>query len=284
MFRAGLLDFISFYHANEAKKYERLGYEIQKRGQNLVWLLALNNGKAPLDDPNLRRAIYYAIDQRAYAGLFGNKDFIAEGYLPYGIVGSIAPSKQGRFHLKTAQKYLSRSKYRGQWITIELPLGIFDIAKQKAFFEKQLKRAGINVRVRLRDFSTIWAKQIVTKKFDAYLVAIAANYPDPDGFLDIYFRSDRVFNLANYKNSEMNQLLSQGRQALVNKERFSIYRQIEEKLKKEAVIVPLYHENFWGAWHKDIKTVKLNSLGEFCFLLKDIAFEKKEKNQRMAQE
>ena len=275
MFNLGRLDFLPILDAKDAKTLYDHGNEVRRSIQNVVWLLALNNQKPPFLDINFRKALYYALDRHQYVDIYGGKDTPAQGYLPYGVLGATPPYGENISNLALAKEYLKKSAYKGETFVLHVPTGIHKIEEHKRYFETAIKRLGVRGVVKIIDFPTLWSEKIVTKKFDAYLVYIVGAYPDPDSFLDLYFRSQRTFNLANVENQQVDALLTQGRETLTSLERSHIYQQVERVLKEQAVVIPLMHENFWVTWKPKFESVPVNTLGEYQILLKHVRVKKK---------
>jgi ABC-type oligopeptide transport system substrate-binding subunit len=76
---------------------------------------------------------------------------------------------------------------------------------------------------------------------DLYLGRWAADYPDPDTFAHIlHTREGHIGRICG--NPEIDRLIGRGRTETTPAARHGIYRQIEEVIAGEVVLIPLFHE------------------------------------------
>ena len=77
---------------------------------------------------------------------------------------------------------------------------------------------------------------------DLVIARWASDYPDADTFVHGLLHS-REGNVGNFVGTaEIDLLIEKGRSEIEPRARHAIYRQIEERIAREAVLVPLFHE------------------------------------------
>jgi peptide/nickel transport system substrate-binding protein len=73
-----------------------------------------------------------------------------------------------------------------------------------------------------------------------------ADYPDADTFISGVLRSDAGFVARYVGTPEIDQLADQGRAETDPRERHSIYRQIEDIVARDALLLPLFHDQVYA--------------------------------------
>jgi ABC-type oligopeptide transport system substrate-binding subunit len=69
-----------------------------------------------------------------------------------------------------------------------------------------------------------------------------ADYPDPENFLDLLFRTDSGQNHMNYSNPQVDDLLDQAASETDDQRRWELYQQAEQIILEDAPIIPIYHD------------------------------------------
>jgi ABC-type oligopeptide transport system substrate-binding subunit len=82
-----------------------------------------------------------------------------------------------------------------------------------------------------------------------YSAGWAADYPDPEDFLDKLFHSESAQNEQGYSDPEVDRLLEEAREEDDFEARKSLYKQVEQKILDDAIIIP----DFWPVEHLLVK-------------------------------
>jgi ABC-type oligopeptide transport system substrate-binding subunit len=69
-----------------------------------------------------------------------------------------------------------------------------------------------------------------------------ADYPDPENFLDVLFRTGSGENHLGYSNPEVDALLDQAATEEDEAARWELYQEIEQQILQDAPIIPIYHD------------------------------------------
>ncbi|KAA0226500.1 hypothetical protein EDM76_12860 [bacterium] len=77
----------------------------------------------------------------------------------------------------------------------------------------------------------------------------AADYPDPEDFIDKLFHSESVQNEQGYSNPEVDKILLQARSESNQQKRFALYAQAEQMILDDAAVIP----DFWPVEHLLVK-------------------------------
>lgn len=214
--------------------------------------IGLNAEQPPLDDPKFRKALNLAV----------NRDEIAQVVYE----GAVRPAKTiipPRFPSynpnlnpypydpEEARRLLAESSYGADPDSIPrlilsisgslgaaVPLGLEVILQA---WEKEL---GLQVEIQQTEWAT-FLEDINDKKYQMYSIAWAADYPDPENFLDLLFHSESEGNRSNYSNPQVDALLEEARVEKDTAARFEQYNRIEEMILEDAPWVLLWNDEDW---------------------------------------
>jgi ABC-type transport system substrate-binding protein/class 3 adenylate cyclase len=206
-----------------------------------TWYLGFHAGRAPLDDPRVRRALAHAVDRpstvraRAAAAVTG------------GLLPPTMPAHSHRvappFSPDRARALLSEAGYAEGEALGEVVLAYLDLWEEKAaVVAAQLEAIGVRVRL-LAATSDPELRDSVEDQAHAYVWAWNADYPDPSGgFLNALLRTSPWL----YRDEELEELLARAAALHDPDERLRTYREFERIwIGEQAAVVPLsYGEQF----------------------------------------
>ncbi len=210
-----------------------------------------------------RKSISQAIDPKGLSTRIGNPNLIpAYGLIPFGLPGAnlskplaaplVKPAKIGNGY---ARKNSLRVTFPDTWKDGELlASGILE----------QLRAHGIDGHLQAASFAD-WMTCKKNGDYDILINARGIDYPDPYAVLS-YFKGGVSQNYLKQEDTEIDDLLEKALGEFDTEKRIHIYDQIEEKILKLNVIVPL----LFGAsnstlWPPAAKFVPAHPLG-FHFL------------------
>lgn len=239
----------------------------------VTWL-AFNTKKEPLSDVRVRQAIAYAVD----------RDFIIKALhrgLSKEATGPIVPSSPfyngevARYDvdLDKAKSLLDAAGLKPDADGIRVSLEIDHIPavpeQQKAiaeYLKPQLKKVGIDVKVRnAPDFPT-WAKRVSNHEFDMTM-DIVFNWGDPVIGVHRTYLCDNIkkgviwSNTQQYCNDKIDGLLQKAGQEMDTAARKSLYGEFQKIVADD---LPLYWINtlpYHTAYHKDLGNVPTSIWG-----------------------
>ena len=247
-----------------------------------VIFLYLNNTKPGLSDPNVRRAIAYAIPyddmlEKAYFGYSSQAhpsyviDFFEPNkqYINYDLWKKTFGTADGRpdFDLEKAKKILDDAGYKvgkdgvrvgpdGKKLTytISVPYGWTDWMMMCEMIAKNLKSIGIEVTTEFPDFS-VWADRMTKGTFDMILSwSVGPSFDHP---FNIYrFVLDKRLSAPvgevtwagdweRYDNDEIVKLLDTAVSTLDSKTRKNAYMRIQEIIAKDMPVIPAFYGAHW---------------------------------------
>jgi oligopeptide transport system substrate-binding protein len=207
--------------------------------------VGFNTTQSPFDDPKVRQAFTYAVDKTKIIALTANNLVIpAYGILPPDMPG-YNPDLQGlKYDPQKAKQLISESKYGS---VFNLPPIVFTTSGWGngissiigGLIEQWRENLGVEVTVRQIE-PDYYSYTIYQEKNNLFDLGWSADYPDPQDFLDILFRTGSQSNNGGYSNPQLDALLGQAAADQDTAKRISEYRQAEQIIVDDAAVLPLY--------------------------------------------
>jgi peptide/nickel transport system substrate-binding protein len=107
-----------------------------------------------------------------------------------------------------------------------------------------------------------------TRDVDVVIGRWASDYPDADTFVYGVMQTNEGFMGLFSGTPEIDQLAARGRAEIDPRIRHSIYRQVEEIVARDALLIPLFHEQVYRFVQPDVEGLSLG------FSLPTVAYEK----------
>ncbi|PPD59068.1 peptide ABC transporter substrate-binding protein [Dehalogenimonas etheniformans] len=207
--------------------------------------IGFNVEKAPFDDPLIRKAFSMAVDLNKMVSLtFNDAVDAANGVLPTGIPGYDANSKALGFDITQAKALIAQSKYGSVanlpaiTITTSGYGGLIDGGLQAIINEWQVN-LGVTINVRQLEPS-VFLYNLKQEKDQMFYSGWIADYPNPQDFLDILFRTGADFNSGGYSNPAVDALLDQAAATTDSNAGLSLYQQAQRLILADAAVMPLF--------------------------------------------
>jgi len=207
-----------------------------------TYFALFNTQRGPLSDASLRRRLVESSDVAALVRqTLGRRAIPAHGWIPPGLLGH-EPVTGVPF---APTPLMADAKTPAD---VELAAAVHPIfAGEHAAFFRALEAAFRSVGVRIRsvtptmpEYMNAWSKATV----DVVIGRWFADYPDTDTFTHLLSRREGYLGMF-CGSPEMDHLVEKGRTEVDPRARHSIYRQVEEIIRRDALMLPLFHEQVY---------------------------------------
>jgi peptide/nickel transport system substrate-binding protein/oligopeptide transport system substrate-binding protein len=244
-FELGNLDIVSI-PASAIAKYRKdpkwKDYVESMKGVN-TYYLGMNCSRPPFNNPELRRAMNYAIDRKKLlATFYEGRGRLAEGPVP-DLLRTWEISYPYVYDPGKARAMIERLGLKGKTIDfyVNADQEVVDMAE---LIQAYMKDAGLEVRIRQLEWSAF--KQAVNRgDADMFWLSWWADYPDPENFLFPLFHSSNLGpagNRARYVNTEVDRAIEHGQAAQDAGERNRYYGEAEQMIVNDAPWVFFWHK------------------------------------------
>ncbi len=207
--------------------------------------LGFNHTRPPFDEANVRHAFSVAIDKDKLVKLvFRDMMERADGILPPGIPGFNGNLKGLEFDVEKAKALIAGSTYGSVEnlppITITtMGWGGMISSDLEAIVHEWRQNLGVEVRVRQLEPEQ-FLYHLKEEKDEMYYLGWVADYPHPQNFLEILFRTGEENNAGEYSNPEVDDLLDRAGVELDYDASLRLYQEAEQMLVNDAVCIPLW--------------------------------------------
>jgi peptide/nickel transport system substrate-binding protein len=227
--------------------------------------IVFNLANAPTDDLRVRQAFFYAIDQRATRQAavegWGSLGSHIGPHLPFAIpeaelLADLRFSEDMDARRAKAKELLTEAGF-ADGLQMELIQRRGPLYNRGAIANQaDLKKAGINISIRLVDTATI-GDVSRSGEFNIYTSPGSTLLDDPDGYWDRWLstQSDTV-NYSRYKSAKFDELFAKQSREIDIAKRIEIAREIDRLLLEDAVEQRSYywfqsmsHWNNLQGWH-----------------------------------
>lgn len=196
-----------------------------------------------LSNPKVRRALGLAIDRQAIVQTVTRGGEIpATSYTPPDTYGYTARAKQVH-DPEAAKKLLAEAGFPNGAGFPEVEMILFTSEANKLVAEalQQMWKRVLNIDVGLANMEkSVFLDLCNHKEYQLYLGGWTADYPDPNGFLEMWHGSSAA-NYTGFNDSRFNGSLDDAARELDPARRYEHLQQAETVLMDEAPILPVYH-------------------------------------------
>ncbi len=228
--------------------------------------LGFNAAAEPFDDVHVRRAFTMALDKEriidvTYRNLVEN----ARGILPPGLPGYNEEVKGLSYNPEGALEELALSRYGSAEALPDITLTTSGYGGNISGFLSAAvimwrENLGVEVSIRVLE-PQFYLYNLKAEKDQMYELAWIADYPHPQNFLDVLFRSGGENNFGEYSNARVDELLDAGARAPDEETGYALYHQVEQILVDEAAVLPLWFGQNYTLVKNHVKGYKLNAMG-----------------------
>ena len=213
-----------------------------------VSYVGFNMNEPPFDDVNFRQALNHAVDKQLIADqVFSNLVKPAYGIIPPGFPGYSAEIKGLEYDPDLAKDLLSQSAYADSTdrprIVLTVPgTGGSPGLTTEVVADMWRQTLGIEIEIQQVEWAT-YIQDLHRGRLQAWSgLSWQADYPDPQTFIDVLFRSDSAINYGGYANSRVDDYVISAQTEQDATSRIRHYNDAEQIVVSEAAWLPLW----WG--------------------------------------
>lgn len=237
--KSGALDMA--IHLPASKSVELTdGFTIYEDTMKLVQALYLNNAVKPLDDLQVRQAIYYAVNVQEIIDFVGNGAGVPTGtsmypaYTKY-FMPELAETYQQ--DLEKSRQLLADAGYPdGFELTITVPSNYAQHVETAEVLEEQLGQVGITVTIQPVEWET-WVSDVYRgREYMSTVCGIAASDMTAREML-IRYVSDNGRNFINFSDADYDAAVNGALVSLDDEEQTGLYKEAERILNEQAASI-----------------------------------------------
>ncbi|CAI2115446.1 ABC transporter substrate-binding protein [Serratia ficaria] len=233
-----------------------------------VTYLYLNNGKAPLNQVDLRRAISYAVDyQGMVKGILGGNGKQMRGPIPEGMWGFDAGAQQ--YGLDPAKAKAELAKVKDLPASLSFLYSVNDPNWEAIALSVQASLASVGINVKLEKLANATLRDRIGQgNYDIAIGNWSPDFADPYMLMNYWFESDKKGlpgNRAFYSNPQVDALLKKAVAVSDQQARTADYQAAQKIVIDQAAYVYLFQKNYQVAMNKQVKGFVYNPMLEQVF-------------------
>lgn len=219
-----------------------LNAELQVSPMLSTQYITFRTDVAPMDDPEIRRAVQLAFPRWKIADIYLNgRQTVANGIIPPGMMGRDWPATAPEADLEAAKAAIANSSYK----TVEnVPtIRIYGATPFASETLRDVLAEDLGLKIEVMDVH--WPQfneGLARRSFPAFELTWVADFPDPETFLWNLFYSTAPDNYAEYNNPAFDALLDQAAETLDPDARAALYADAETLLLADYVALPIAHD------------------------------------------
>jgi oligopeptide transport system substrate-binding protein len=207
--------------------------------------IGFDHTRPPFDDANIRRAFSMALDKDKLVSLvFKEMMQRADGILPPGIPGFNEALRGIEFDIEKSRELIASSSYGSVEnlppITVTtMGWGGLISSSLEAIIHEWRQNLGVEVKVRQLEPEQ-FLYNLKAEKDEMYLLGWVADYPHPQNFLELLFRTGEENNGGEYSNPEVDEILDRAGVELDYGASLALYQQAEQIMVEDVACIPLW--------------------------------------------
>ena len=212
-----------------------------------IQYIGFNVERPPFDDARVRRAFVHATDRAKLADMVLKGTAVpAKGIIPPGL-SAYDPNFPGLpYDPELARQLIAESRY-GSFgglppITLHISGDVSGLPKSlEALLAIWQENLGVTISVEATEWGS-FLREVNEHLYPMFFLGWMADYPDAHNFADLLFHSQSLENHTGYSDPNVDSILELARQEQDEERRNALYRQVEEIVIRDAVWVPLWHD------------------------------------------
>lgn len=221
----------------------------------ITYYAAFNTGRPPLSDRHLRQNLVRAVDVAALVRqTLGRLAVPANGLIPPGLLGHDSSHISKSYAVPSEASKLSSSETELTAVLNPVYLGEY------AALTREVENAFRVQGIRIRPMNTTMAElaEATTKAtVDLTVGRWGADFPDAHTFVNLLHSREGILGRF-CGSSEIDSLIEKGRAEASPLARHSLYRQIEEIIARDALLLPLFHEQAYRFVRPEVEGLSLS--------------------------
>ncbi len=218
--------------------------------------------RLPFNNKKVRKALSQIINKKELITLFNQVHTLprlTNNYIPPQLPGFLPKSNENFSDIDKIKKELENLNFKNSTINIFIERKEKRLAcKISRVLKNQLKFLNIKLKIKFYE-----SKKDILKSKDPYLIFVHydMDFPEPENIIVPLFTSQSNFNLFEFVNKELDNLIKKAETEKSWTRRIQIFNRIEELLEKEVPAIPLYYSQERIAFQDYVRGIDISPLG-----------------------
>ncbi|WP_026692245.1 ABC transporter substrate-binding protein [Peribacillus kribbensis] len=266
MLQTGKVNFLDGVTSELMPRVEKLkNVSIEKKKGTPVYYMAFNMEKAPMNNPEFRKAVAYALDTKSYVKKLRGLGVDSRSFIGPELFGYDPSSEQKaiQYDPAKAKEIVKANGFDKQQVTL-LAANTASYMNMAEVFQAQLEEAGIKAKIETLEWGT-YLEATQNGKFDITVAGWSNVTGDGSELLypRLHSANSGSTNIGRYKNPELDKLIEASRSTVDQDERKALLKQANELVLTDLPVIPLYHGVASMATDKSLQGINLEPTGQW---------------------
>jgi peptide/nickel transport system substrate-binding protein len=266
MLQTGKVHFIDAIPTEQLKRVESLkNIEVIKKEGTPVYYMGFNMEKEPMNNPEFRQAVAYALDREAYVNKLNGLGVKGNSVIGPKVFGfDESADKAGyEYNLEKAKELVKKNNFGDKELTI-LVANRDSYMLMAEIAQSQLTEAGLKVSIETMEWGT-FLDTAREGNYDITFLGWSNVTADGSELLYPNFHSDNIgaSNRVRYNNPEFDQLVEESRMNIDQDVRKQKLNEANQLLVKDAPIIVMNHGVVTAAFDQSVKGLQLDPTGQW---------------------
>ncbi|MBO8178582.1 MAG: glutathione ABC transporter substrate-binding protein [Bacillus sp. (in: Bacteria)] len=266
MLQTGKVHFIDAIPTEQLKRVESLkNVEVIKKEGTPVYYMGFNMEKEPMNNPEFRQAVAYALDREAYVNKLNGLGVKGNSVIGPKVFGfdELADKAGYEYNLEKAKKLVKKNNFGDKELTI-LVANRDSYMLMAEIAQSQLTEAGLKVSIETMEWGT-FLDTAREGNYDITFLGWSNVTADGSELLYPNFHSDNIgaSNRVRYNNPEFDQLVEESRMNIDQDVRKQKLNEANQLLVKDAPIIVMNHGVVTAAFDQSVKGLQLDPTGQW---------------------
>ena len=266
MLQTGKVQFLDALPTEQVKRIEALkNVNVSKEEGTPVSYLGFNMSKEPMNNPEFRQAVAYALDRASYVKKMNGLGVEGNSLIGPKVFGYDASADDAGYAYdpEKAKEMVKKNDFGSKALTILTP-NRDNYMLMAEIAQSQLQDAGFNVKIESMEWGT-FLDTVRDGKYDITFLGWANSTSDGSELLYPNFHSDNIgsSNRVQYNNPDFDKLVDESRENIDEDVRAKKLDEANKLIVKDAPIVVMNHGVNTSATDKSVKGLKLDPTGSW---------------------
>lgn len=220
---------------------------------------------SPVLNRKVRQALNYSIDKKKMITYLrkGIGTPAHAGFIPLGMPSYSEEVKGYSYDPEKARELLKDAGFPGGKGLPQIVMNITPPYQQLSeFMEVQMEDAGFDIRININQ-TVVHRDEVENSKLAFFRKTWVADYADAENFLSIFYSknfSPQGSNYFHFKNEKFDRLYEQALKEYDREKRFALYREMDQVLMDEAVVMPLFYDEVLRLVNRKVSGLNTNPM------------------------
>ncbi|MCR8847842.1 glutathione ABC transporter substrate-binding protein [Rossellomorea sp. SC111] len=266
MLQTGKVQFIDAIPTEQLQRVESLkNVEVSKQEGTPVYYMGFNMEKEPMNDPEFRQAVAYALDREAYVKKLNGLGIEGNSVIGPKVFGYDESANEAGYQhdLEKAKELVKKNNFGDKELTI-LVANRDNYMLMAEIAQSQLQEAGLKVSIETMEWGT-FLDTARDGKYDMTFLGWSNTTSDGSELLYPNFHSDNVgsSNRVRYSNPEFDKLVNESRENVDQNVRAEKLDEANKLLVKDAPVIVMNHGVVTAATDQSVKGLTLDPTGQW---------------------